>query len=85
MPEVLIRIPPEITGCDGCSLSSFLPLGRRRIVIPFVRLRRRLTHSFGYYTNMVQQIEFIIHTNFQPLRALFLPKVKDLKKILLTR
>ena len=27
--------------------------------------------SFGYYTNMVQQIEFVIHTNIQPLPALF--------------
>ena len=37
---------------------------RRGIVVPFVRrcLRRRgrHTHSFGYYTNMVQQIKFII-------------------------
>ena len=47
---------------------------RRGIVVPFVRRRR--THSFGYYTNMVQQIKFIIHTNIQPLPALFLPKVK---------
>ena len=55
---------------------------RRGIVVPFVHRRRRLrrhrrrTHFFGYYTNMVQQIEFIIHTNIQPLPALFLPKVK---------
>ena len=37
----------------------------RGIVVPFVhrRLRRRRTQSFGYYTNMVQQIEFITHTN----------------------
>ena len=55
----------------------FLSLGRwarRGIVVPFVhrRLRRRRrTHSFGYYTNMVQQINFIIHTNIQPLPALF--------------
>ena len=50
---------------------------RRGIVVPFVRRlrRRRRTHSFGYYTNMVQQIKFIIHTNIQPLPALFLPKV----------
>ena len=52
------------------------------------RLRRRRAYSFGYYTNMVQQIEFIIHTNIQPLPAFFLPKVKvkgqgkRLKKIL---
>ena len=50
------------------------PLGPRGIVVPFVRRRRR-THSFGYYTNMVQQIKFIIHTNIQPLPTLFLPKV----------
>ena len=72
---------------------------RRGIVVPFMRrrLRRRLRrrrriHSFDYYTNMVQQIKFIIHTNIQPLPALFFTqghrskvKVKDLKKILLTR
>ena len=47
---------------------------RRGIVVPFARRllrRRRRTHSFGYYTNMVQQIKFIIHTNIQPLPALF--------------
>ena len=27
--------------------------------------------SFGYYANMVQQIEFIIYTNIQPLRQKF--------------
>ena len=67
---------------------------RRGIVVPFVRrLRRRhRTHSFGYYTTMVQQIKFKIHTNIQPLRALFFTKgqgqrskVKDFKKFLLTR
>ena len=71
---------------DAVGLQMFLlPLGpsnpsarwaRRGIVIPFVRRRRR-THSFGYYTNMVQQIKFIIHTNIQPLPALFSPKVKS--------
>ena len=57
---------------------DFYPSARwaqRGIVVPFVRrrLRRRCrrTHSFGYYTNMVQQIKFIIHTNIQPLPALF--------------
>ena len=56
---------------------SFYPSARwarRGIVVPFVRRRlrrRRRTHSFGYYTNMVQQIKFIIHTNIQPLPALF--------------
>ena len=44
---------------------------RRGIVVPFVRRRRRRTHSFGHYTNMVHQIKFIIHTNIQPLPALF--------------
>ena len=43
------------------------------IIVPFERRRRM--HSFGYYTNMVQQIEFIIHTNIQPIPALFSPKV----------
>ena len=52
------------------------PLGPRGIVVPFVRRRRCRTHSFGYYTNRVQQIKFIIHTNIQPLPAFFLPKVK---------
>ena len=49
------------------------------IVVPFVRrLRRRSrrSHSFGYYINMVQQIEFIIHTNIQPLPALFFTQVQ---------
>ena len=32
--------------------------------------RFRRPHSFGYYTNMVQQIKFIIHTSIQPLPAL---------------
>ena len=53
--------------------NSFYPStrwARRGIVVPFVRRRRR-AHSFGYYTNMVQQIKFIIHTNIQPLPALF--------------
>ena len=88
------------------SSSCFYPSARwarRGIVVPFVRrrLRRRLrrrrrrrTHSFSYYTNMAQQIKFIIHTNIQPLPALFFTKgqghrskvkVKYLKKILLTR
>ena len=56
-------------------LNTFYPSARwarRGIVVPFVRRR---THTFGYYANMVQQIIFIIHTNIQPLPALFLPKV----------
>ena len=47
---------------------------RRGIIVPFVRrrrLRRRRTRPFGYYTNMVQQIEFIIYTNIQPLLTFF--------------
>ena len=47
------------------------------IVVPFVRRRlrrRRRMHSFGYYANMVQPIEFIIHTNIQPLPALLSPQ-----------
>ena len=53
------------------------------------------TKPFGYYTNMdmmVQQIEFIIHTNSKPLQAIFViegqyhrSKVKNSKKFLLTR
>ena len=35
------------------------------------RPRRRRMQPFGYYTNMVQQIQFIIHTNIQPLPACF--------------
>ena len=53
-------------------------LARSGIVVPFVRRRlrrrRRRTHSFGYYTNMVQQIEFI--QTFNPSWHFFLPKVK---------
>ena len=41
---------------------------RRGIVFPFVR-RRRL--RIGYYTSMVQHIEFIIHTNIQHLPTIF--------------
>ena len=73
-----------------CNL--FLVFIPRGIVVPFVRLRRTHARFFGYYTNMVQQIEFIIHTNIQPLPALFFTqchrskvKVKDLKKFLLAR
>ena len=61
------------------STNNFHPSARwarRGFVVPFVRRLRRRTQSFGYYTNMVQQIEFIIHTNIQPLPGLFLPKVK---------
>ena len=62
-------------------MNFFLPLGRG-IVVPFVRrrprrsLRRRHKQSFDYYTNMVRQIEFIIHTNIQPLQAPFYTQVK---------
>ena len=78
-------------------MNSFSPLGRG-IVVPFVcrrprrSLRRRQNkQSFDYYTNMVRQIEFIIHTNIQPLQAPFYTQVKvkgqgqRLKKLLLTR
>ena len=40
------------------------------IVVPF--MRRRRTQPFGYYTKMVQQIEFI--QTFNPSRQIFLPK-----------
>ena len=33
-------------------------------------------HVFLYYANMVQQIEFIIYTNIQPLRQKFFAKVQ---------
>ena len=69
----------EIILYKPCTPKGFLHLGPLGIVVPFVRRRRRRrrrTHSFGYYTDMVQQIKFIIHTNIQPLPALFLPKVK---------
>ena len=46
----------------------FYPSASWGIVVPFVCRR---THSFGYYTNMVRQIKFILHTNIQPLPALF--------------
>ena len=75
-------------------LITFYPSARwarRGIVVPFVRrLRRSLTHSFGYYTNMVQQIEFNnSYKHSTPPDTFFYPrpkvKVKDLKKIMLTR
>ena len=47
------------------------------IVVPFVRrrrLRRRHTQPFGSYTNMVQQIEFIIYTNVQPYPVIIFPQ-----------
>ena len=62
----------------SCQRKRFYPSARwarRGIVVPFVRRRR--THSFGYYTNMVQQIKFIIHTNIQPLPALFHPRSRS--------
>ena len=49
-------------------------------------------HVFLYYANMVQQIEFIIYTNIQPLRQKFFTKggghrsrSKIQKNVLLTR
>ena len=49
-------------------------------VVLFVRIRlcrlRRRMQPFGYYNNSMQQIELIIHTNIQPLKAIVLPKVK---------
>ena len=47
------------------------PFVRRRRL----RRRRRHTQPFAYYTNMVQQIEFIIHANIKPLPAIFFVKV----------
>ena len=53
-----------------------LLLGWRGFVVPFLRRWRlcRRTQPFGYYT-MVQQIEFIIHTNILTLLQFFSPKV----------
>ena len=41
-------------------------------------MEERLPHaaSFGYYANIVQQIELIIYTNIQPLRQKFFTKGK---------
>ena len=46
---------------------------RRGIVVHSVRrrLRRHRKQLSGYYTNMMQQIEFIIPTNIQPLWQFF--------------
>ena len=60
-----------------CGGTRFYPSARWALGVlsppPFVRsrLRHRRTQSFGYYTNLVQQILFKIHTNIQPLPALF--------------
>ena len=55
-------------------LDAFLPfgpLGPKGYCRPFVRrLRRRRTYSFGYYTNMVQQIKF----NPPPPGTFFYPR-----------
>ena len=61
-------------------MTRFYPLGPRGYCSPFVRRLRR-TQLFGYYTNIVQQIEFMIHTNIQPLPAIFLLKVKNEKNL----
>ena len=44
--------------------------------------RRRRTQPFGYYTDMVQQIKFIIHANIKPLPANFFTQGQGQKKIL---
>ena len=66
---------PRPVGPEGVSSSSYC--------------RTPTAASFGYYTNMVQQIEFIIHANIQPIRQLFLHKVKGqgqrLTRFFLTR
>ena len=75
--------PPWPVGPEGALSPPFVRRFRRRLR----RRRRRRTHLFGYYTNMVQQIELIIHTSIQPLPAIFFTqgqvhmsnvKVKDL-------
>ena len=38
--------------------------------------------TFDYYANMVQQIEFIIHTNIELLPAIFFTQGQGFKKIL---
>ena len=75
--EKLIGIQELVLSDSLADLIFYRSAGwaQRGIVVPFVRRRLR-THSFGYYTNMGQQIKFIIHTNIQPLLALFLLKVK---------
>ena len=63
-------------------VGSFFRSERRHYVLrlsvrPAVRPAVRPSgHVFLYYANMVQQIEFIIYTNIQPLRQMFLLKVK---------
>ena len=63
----------------GTYIYTFYPSARwARIGVH--RLRRcRRTQPFGYYTNMMQLVEFIIYTNIQPPPpppGIFLPKVK---------
>ena len=53
----------------------FLPLGPEGYCRPCTRRLRRRSRFFGYYTNMVQQIEFIIET-FKPSWHFFYPKSK---------
>ena len=69
----ICEISPIITEVGQDPLLPLGPTGPKGIVVPFVRClcRRRRTHSFGYYTNMVQQIKLIIHTNIQPPRHFF--------------
>ena len=56
--------------CYHSSFYTSARCDRKGDVVTFVRRRlRRRTQPFGYHTNMVPQIEFIIiHTNSQPLR-----------------
>ena len=68
---------------EGCfrvrfrtTLSS-LPLGPKGFCCPLLAPPSPATRaSFGYYTNMVQHIEFIIHTKFNPSGNFILPEVK---------
>ena len=52
------------SGCRSVRMSD-RPLGHERL--PYAA-------TFLYYANMVQQIEFIIYTNIQPLRQKFFAK-----------
>ena len=57
------------SGCPSVRLSV------RLFVRPSVRLSVCPSgHVFLYYANMVQEIEFIIYTNIQPLRQKLLTK-----------
>ena len=63
-------------------IELFLPLGPLRYRRPS-RAPPPRAATFGYYANMVQQIEFLIYTNIQPLRQNWF--TQGPKKVLVTR